>query len=416
MSDSVVAAAEQTAAGVTLFAQNSDRHADECQPFRQFSEANHPPGSMLRCSHIAIPQVAETYRVMGHSPWWAWGFEHGVNEHAVAIATQRVSSREAIEKQPGLIGIDLVRLGLERGRSAREALEIIAGLIEVHGQGGSTFQSDARGDHSAFLLADPTEAWRLETSNRRWAARRCELESVSNHYHIRSDWHFSSRDLADFARERGWWSRSGRLDVALAYGGDARMSPGSDARQQRARELLDQERGRHDRESFQSLLRDHLEDAAEHGDSLCAHREALEATTASLIAPLPAALRAPWPVWISFAAPCTGVFLPVYLSGAIPAELARGGEQPRDDSAWWAFKRLHDAASADYARALPRLRAGWAEFENELEQARRSAESMARGAIALGDRDRAAQDVTKFMDWAVESALQRAEVLLARLT
>ena len=70
MCDCVVAVGDQTASGVTLFAKNSDRRGDECQPFVQFPEANHPPEAVLSCTHIAIPQVAESYRVMGHSPWW----------------------------------------------------------------------------------------------------------------------------------------------------------------------------------------------------------------------------------------------------------------------------------------------------------------------------------------------------------
>ena len=85
MCDSVVAVGSQTSAGVTLFAKNSDRKPGECQPFVQLAAAHHPSAGRVRCTHIEIPQVAETYRVMGHSPWWVFGFEHGVNEHAVAI-------------------------------------------------------------------------------------------------------------------------------------------------------------------------------------------------------------------------------------------------------------------------------------------------------------------------------------------
>jgi len=425
MSDSVVAVGEQTAAGVTLFGKNSNRRAGECQAFVQFSEANHPPQAVQDCTHISIPQVAETYRVMGHSPWWSWGFEHGVNEYAVAIGCHRIFSVETIEAQPGLIGTDLVRLGLERGRSAREALEIIAGLIETHGQGGPSFAPDAAGDHNGFLLADPGEAWLLETSNRRWAARRCTLDAVSNHHAIGSDWEFGSRDLVDFARLAGLWPRSSRLDVAVAYRNCAVDSLTSEARQRRSNELLVAASGRHDVATLQQLLRDHFDGGgtrtgdvvpdAERQHALCAHGEPHHWTTASMVAPLPRKRRNPWPIWISFGAPCTGIFLPVYLSGAIPAALACGGEEPCSDSAWWTFKRLQDAASGDPERAKPILRASWAEFEVQLERARRVAEANARGAAAAGDRDRAAQDVSEFMDWAVAAALERAEMLRGRI-
>jgi secernin len=348
-----------------------------------------------------------------------------VNEHAVAIGCHRIFSNEAIDAKTGLIGMDLVRLGLERGRSAREALEIIAGLIEVHGQGGPSFAPDAEGDHSAFLLADSDESWLLETSNRRWAARRCRLESVSNHYSIGSDWEFGSRDLAEFARTAGWWSQSGRLDVAAAYCDSSVSLLSSKGRQRRSRELLREANGRHEVATLQRLLRDHLGDGGswrcdstpdeERHYTLCAHSEPLHWTTASIVAPLPSKRRIPWPIWISFGTPCTGVFLPVYLSGVIPAELARGGGEPRSDSAWWTFKQLQDGASRDPERTTPILRAGWAEFEDQLERARLVAEETARGAALAGDRDRAAQDVTEFMDWAVTAALEHAELLRNRI-
>ncbi len=76
---------------------------------------------------------------------------------------------------------------------------------------------------------------------------------------------------------------------------------------------------------------------------------------------------------------------------------------------------MQDAASRDPARTTPILRAGWAEFEVQLEQARLVAEETARGAALAEDRDRAAQDVTEFMDWAVSAALDRAELLRDRI-
>lgn len=66
----------------------------------------------------------------------------GSNEHDVVIGneaiftreTDRLSTEELIK--PGLLGMDLVRLGLERADSAAKALEIITGLLEKHEQSG----------------------------------------------------------------------------------------------------------------------------------------------------------------------------------------------------------------------------------------------------------------------------------------
>jgi dipeptidase len=424
MCDSLVAVGGETAAGVTLFAKNSDRKAGECQPFVQFPEAMHPPRSVVRCTHIEIPQVAETYRVMGHSPWWVWGFEHGANEHGVAIGNHTVFSNEPIEERPGLIGMDLVRLGLERGRDAREALEVIAALIETHGQGGPALAPGASGYHNSFLLADPCEAWLLETSNRRWAARRVRLANASNQLSLGSDWEIGSRDLEAFARSEGWWRGAGRIDVKAAYRNPHVPAQISEGRWRRAEALLRAGRGQHDPESMARMLRDHLDGgicwvpgatpAEERYFTLCAHSDPVHWTTASMVAALPADRSAPWPVWISFGTPCTGIFLPVYLDGVIPASLARGGEEYEPDSAWWVLKSLQDAASADPVRHTPVLREGWADLEERIEAERLRMEAAARRAAA-GERDRAAALATEFMASTVEQVLKRAEELRGRI-
>ncbi len=421
MCDSVVAVGPETAAGTTLFGKNSDRKSQECQPFVQYAEAWHPPRATVRCTHVEIPQVAETYRVMGHAPWWVWGFEHGINEHGIAIGNQAIFSNEPIEETQGLIGMDLVRLGLERGRTAREALEVIATLIETHGQGGAALAPDAGGYHNSFLLADPDEAWLLETSNRRWAARRMRLEGVSNHFGLGLDWDISSRDLEAFARTHGWWRGTGRIDVAGAYRHPQVPAHISEGRRRRSIELLEQRRGHHDRASFERVLRDHLEGGLtwhgrggpedEHFFTLCAHSEPVHWTTASMVAPLPADRSAPWPVWVSFATPCTGTFLPIYLDGALPPALARGDGDADGISAWWTFKRLQDAASNDWQRHTPLLRAAWSEFEEKVEAERARVEAAARVAAQADDRDAAAVIVSDFMARTVEAALREAERL-----
>ena len=426
MCDCMAAVAAETRIGATLFAKNSDRNENECQPFVQAPASFHAPGSTVRCTHVEIPQVAETYAAMGHSPWWVYGFEHGVNEHAVAIGNETVFSREPIEEQPGLIGMDLVRLGLERGRTAREALEVMATLIEVHGQGGAALGPGKSGYHNGFLIADPDEAWVLQTSNRRWAARHIRRDAISNHISLGSDWEIGSRDLEAFARTQGLWTGSGRLDVAAAYRNPGVPGRISEGRLRRSRALLDAAQGRIDVAVMQSILRDHLNGGPvrlpgtttedESYFTLCMHSEPIGTTTASLVAPLPAERRNPWPVWISFAAPCTGVFLPVYLDGLIPPELARGGEQPDAGSAWWAFKVLQDAAAADFPRHTPTLRDAWKGFESRVESERQSVEAEAARARAQGSHAVVTKMLTDFMARTWRDAVAQARELASQIS
>ena len=67
----------------------------------------------------------------------------------------------------------IFRLGLERGKTAKEALEVITNLLEEFGQGGPC--SDIVPEHvyhNSFLIADPMEAWVLETARTLWIAQK----------------------------------------------------------------------------------------------------------------------------------------------------------------------------------------------------------------------------------------------------
>jgi secernin len=321
--------------------------------------------------------------------------------------------------------MDLVRLALERGRSAREALEVIATLIEYYGQGGSANAPGSDGYNNGFMLADAEEAWILETSNRHWAARRARLDSCSNQYSLGEDWEIGSRDFESFARGQGWWRNHGRVNVASAYRNRLVPASISEQRYQRSQQLLELGRGRHDVASFTRMLRDHgaghsvwspSGDAAEDFCStLCAHSDPISWTTASLVAALPPEVEQPWPAWVSFGTPCTGIFLPVYIAGVIPAALARGGEHDDPDSAWWAFEHLDAAAALDSARATPALRAGWAGLEQRIEVERVRAEADARAEIADGQPQRAAEILSGFMDRSVVAAIERSRELLVEL-
>ena len=65
----------------------------------------------------------------------------------------------------------IYRLGLERAKSAKQAVDVVSQMLEKHGQGGAC--SDAGGAwsyHNSFIIADQSEAWVLETAGKIWAA------------------------------------------------------------------------------------------------------------------------------------------------------------------------------------------------------------------------------------------------------
>jgi secernin len=427
MCDSVVATAPHTANGTTIFGKNSDRTTGECQPFVQFPRAHYPGDDDLACTHITIPQAREKHRVMGHSPWWIWGFEHGVNEHGLAIGNQAVFSREPVEETPGLIGMDLVRLGLERARDCEEAVDVITQLLETHGQGGAGFAPNASGYHNSFMIADPHAAWVLETSGRHWAARSVERTGLSNHISQADDWQRASPDLEAFAKEQGWWDGASRLDVEAAFRNTGVPRVLSDGRLRRSRELLERSQGELTVCDVMNLLRDHGEGECapvtgatpqeERFFTLCVHEDPPGPTTASMVVELskPTAKRRARPAWISFHVPCFGVFLPVYLDAVVPASMAAGGEQYDAEAMWWTFHDLEYAASLDPVANHAILREGWMNFESEIEFVRNAAERGADQAFADGDDDIAEGILSDAMNELATRAITTAKDLCNRM-
>ncbi|MGH9017975.1 MAG: C69 family dipeptidase, partial [Acidimicrobiales bacterium] len=151
--------------GVSLFAKNSDRPPSEPQVVGSFPRR--PAGPGLRTQYLEIEDAGAAATVLSR-PTWLWGAEHGLNEHGVAIGNEMIfTADDPGPAPPALIGMDLVRLGLERGRSAEEALDAMTSLLDRHGQGGIGDEIHGLAYWSSFLVVDPAAAWVLETSGRR---------------------------------------------------------------------------------------------------------------------------------------------------------------------------------------------------------------------------------------------------------
>jgi dipeptidase len=109
------------------------------------------------------------------------------------------------------------------------------------------------------------------------------------------------------------------------------------------------------------------------------------------------------------------VFLPVYLDGLIPPELARGGAEPDAGSAWWAFKVLQDAAATDFARHTPLVREAWKSFESRVESERVCVEAEAMRARNDGSHAVVTQLLTDFMARTWGDAVAQARELASRI-
>ena len=119
--------------GVGWFAKNSDREPDEPQAMVWLPPAQDDATQTVRATYLDIPQQPRRYGVLLSQPAWIWGGEIGVNTQGVAIGNEAVFSKRVERKGQSLLGMDLLRLGLERGGTAREALDVIVWHLERYG-------------------------------------------------------------------------------------------------------------------------------------------------------------------------------------------------------------------------------------------------------------------------------------------
>jgi dipeptidase len=327
-----------------LFAKNSDRDPNEAQLLDWQPRARHAEGASVRCTWIEIPQVRETNAVLLSRPFWMWGAEIGANEHGVVIGNEAVFTREPYASS-GLLGMDLLRLALERADSAEAAVGVIVDLLERHGQGGGCGHENRDFTyHNSFLVADAGTAFVLETAGAHFATERVEgARSISN-----------GLTLPGFAERHG-----DRIKTRVS---------GCRARRARTQQLADEA---HDTGDLMWLLRDHGKGRAWPRYSRlngamsapCMHAGGLAAasqTTASWVSELAPGIARHWAT--ATAAPCLSLFKPVRVD--LPLDL---GPAPTDRSdaasLWWRHEELHRRAIADPGRRA----AGWLAERDEVE-------------------------------------------------
>jgi hypothetical protein len=183
----MVALPTVTADTTVLFAKSADCEVNEANALVRIPRATHVAGEAVRTTHLIIPQARQTHECILTKAFWTWGCEIGVNEFGLCMGEEAVFTTEGSGEPDGIIGPDLVRLGLERARTCREAIEVMSRLLQEYGQGGSAELKGNSHFDSSFLMADADEAYVLETAGRKWAVRRIEeTGSISNMLGIRA--------------------------------------------------------------------------------------------------------------------------------------------------------------------------------------------------------------------------------------
>ena len=150
-----------------------------------------------------IPQARQTYNVIGN-----------MNEYQVAIGETTFGGREELVDPTALIDYgSLIYLGLQRSRTAREAIKVMKDLVKEYGYYSSG---------ESFTIADPNEVWIMEMIGKGpgvtgavWVAVRIPDDCIAAHANQSRIHQFDlndkenvmySPDVISFAREKGYFT------------------------------------------------------------------------------------------------------------------------------------------------------------------------------------------------------------------
>jgi len=191
--------------GSTIITYSCD---GEFHPHLQYQPAeDHKPGDVIEIRGRdgvvhTIDQVAHTYAVVGL-----------MNEFQLAIGETTFDGRKELRNPDGILHYwTLMNLALQRAKTAREAIDVITGLVEKYGY-ASTGET--------FSIADPEEVWIMEIigpgpggTGALWAAQRvpegymCAHANMSRISEVPLDDPENcvySKNVVSFARDKGYY-------------------------------------------------------------------------------------------------------------------------------------------------------------------------------------------------------------------
>ena len=251
---------------------------------------------------------------------------------------------------------------MERGKTARAALDAITNLLEEFGQGGGCAADDPSWTyHNSFLIADAKEAWVLETAGKWWIAEKVvdDVRNISNGLSIRTKYDLTAEGLVDYAINKGYWSASKPFDFAKAFAwGHISDEPSPFSREGQGRTLLKMTKGKISPKTMMQILLDHDAGICMHGGFR---------STASMVSHIEAKRESTIHWFTGTPNPCQSFFKPLVMSQPlqIPKQFTATLER-NPQTLWWAHELATRQSAKIVVEALSKLEKKFLNIADEL--------------------------------------------------
>lgn len=430
--DTLAIPAACSANGRNIFAKNSDRDVTEAQLLIHFPAKDHAAGEKVKCTYIEIDEIPHTYAMIGSKPWWIWGFEMGINECGVAIGNEAEWSNVPPNDVDALLGMDLLRLGLERGATAIEATDVIISLLEKYGQGGSCKYGVSRDQysyHNTFIISDPKEIYLLETVNAHWVYRRLtDVLAISNIYTIGENYDAKSNGIVEYAASQGLHTSGEPFDFSKSFMLLNTRSMSGFPRAAWAGKQLKNLCGTLNVENVLGILRGHFEDDLVENrwspvscmqPSVCMHggEPGRCQTAATMVIDYHDTeyIELLFTYWGSVCPPCCSVAIPFYNTGYIPAVLGVGTNKYSEGSFWWKVQRMVTDIESNYERYHGYIAEVQRDLESKFREEAPEVEAKAAKLLAQGDHSAAVKCLNDFTDACLLEVIAAVDSLTAQI-
>ena len=280
------------------------------------------------------------------------------------IGNEAVYSKIPANKDPALLGMDMLRAALERAFTPREAVQVIIDLLEQFGQGGNcASHGETMYYHNSFIIANANDAWVLETVDKQWAARQIkDVYSISNCLTIGNQFDIASPELVELALKKGYTKSTQQFNYSKDYSDFifTTFAKGH-ARRATTTTVLEGQKGSVSIETMMSTLRHHND---EHFDpqttglasvDVCMHAGFgpihISQSTASMVVYLDD--DTPIIFATGTSAPCTSIFKPMWMDTASSLNLGPAPASTADSaSLYWTHEKLHRATLLNYPERI----------------------------------------------------------------